>query len=225
MQPHVIVLPGMDGCGPAREAFGSALASSAVRILSYPPTLGTYGELCDHLRAAIPGDRPCLLIGESFGGPLAVMLAAEHVTNLVGLCLCASFVRYPIRLGALASIAARVPFRAVPDSFTSALLLGRWCTPALRAALRESLSLIEPAALAARIRAAASIDVSHLLARIGAPLLHLRAQHDRVVCSSAAATITRLRPDASLRVIPGPHALLQAQPQACAQAIGAWARL
>jgi pimeloyl-ACP methyl ester carboxylesterase len=225
MRTRLIVLPGMDGTAVLRDAFRRALETRFdVDVLAYPATSGSYLELGEHVARSLPDDAPYVLIGESFGGPLAVMLAARRQSDLRGLCLCASFVRYPVRFGALASLTSLLPFKLVPSAVTAALMYGPWSTPSLRSALTDSVAPIPHRILAARARAAATIDVSDLLRDSPTPLLYIRATHDRVVSAAAARTIARLRPDARIQEIAGPHGVLQARAQPCAQAIAAWVR-
>ena len=106
----IVLLPGMDGTGllfgPLAEAIGGGLQTVTV---SYPPDIPlSYRELLPLVRSALPREAPYLLIGESFSGPLALMLAAEGPPNLKALLLVSTFIRNPIRwipkrAGALAS--------------------------------------------------------------------------------------------------------------------------
>ncbi|MGQ0798894.1 MAG: serine aminopeptidase domain-containing protein [Pseudomarimonas sp.] len=56
----------------------------------------------------LPRSEPYFLLGESFGGPLAIALAARQPRGLLGLVLCASFARYPIESLRAAAFLARV---------------------------------------------------------------------------------------------------------------------
>jgi pimeloyl-ACP methyl ester carboxylesterase len=51
------------------------------------------------------------------------------------------------------------------------------------------------------------------------PLLYLQARHDRVVPPAAAALVARLAPQTRIVDIDAPHCLLQAAPEAAAEAI------
>src|SRR5690349_15943355 len=57
-----------------------------------------YEQLLPQVLAALPSDRPFVLLGESFSGPLAVMAAATRPVGLLGVILCATFVRNPLWL-------------------------------------------------------------------------------------------------------------------------------
>src|SRR5438477_10571709 len=94
----LILMPGMDGTGelfaPLLRALGDSMESS---VLQYPADepLG-YAELLPRVRAEIPRRAPFVLLGESFSGPLALMLAAEAPAGLRGVILCASFATSPV---------------------------------------------------------------------------------------------------------------------------------
>src|SRR5690349_11939308 len=93
---HLILLPGMDGTG---ELFGPLLAELPIElpvaVVSYPDRAASYADHVAVARTELPRDRPFVLLGESFSGPVAVRLAAEAPSNLRGLILCASFLTCP----------------------------------------------------------------------------------------------------------------------------------
>src|SRR5579883_1951220 len=93
-----VLLPGLDGTGRLLEEFARSLGrTSTVRVVRYPPDLAaSYVELEDVARALVPVDKPYILIGESFSGPIAISLAAKAPQGLVGLVLCATFARAPL---------------------------------------------------------------------------------------------------------------------------------
>src|SRR5271155_2151701 len=89
----LILLPGLDGTGLLFQPLVAALpAAIQPRIVRYPGHRHlTYHELLPLVMDALPQSGPFILLGESFGGPLATMVAAERPPGLVGLILCASF--------------------------------------------------------------------------------------------------------------------------------------
>ena len=113
MTPSLVLLPGMDGTGdmfrPLLDAFGGTLSSV---VVSYPSTEPLrYSELVALARESLPTNGPYVLLGESFSGPIAVTLAAEHPDGLTGLILCASFVSNPIPWLRPLRHASQRPFR------------------------------------------------------------------------------------------------------------------
>jgi len=73
--------------------------------------------------------------------------------------------------------------------------------------------------LKARIAAALRADVSHALPAISMPVRYLRGTEDRLLSASAGDRIRAAVPRCELVDIAGPHLLLQAAPEACADAV------
>src|ERR1700749_187537 len=93
----LILLPGLAGTGLLFQPLLAALPPNINPIVvRYPGDRDlTYEQLLPLALNAIPKTGPFLLLGESFSGPLATMIAAQPPTNLVGLILCATFVTRP----------------------------------------------------------------------------------------------------------------------------------
>lgn len=214
-----MLLPGLDGTGRMLEAFANELAGQYdVRILRYPPdAVWGYEALTRFVQATLPSDRAFYLVAESFSGPIGCSLAAQRTPGLAGLVLCASFVSSPLPLlRPLAGLLRFAPVRAVPVRLLSWLLLGRWSTPALVAALGQALAEVQPAVLRERARAALSAPARAAPTGECLPLLYLQADSDRLVPPSAARRLRAAFPGAEVLRLPGPHFLLQAEPTRCA---------
>ncbi|MBH9575954.1 alpha/beta hydrolase [Inhella sp. 1Y17] len=222
MRPTLVLLPGMDGTGELFEPLLQALpATQPVLVLRYPLDGPQHpAALANWVGPQLPADRPFVLLGESFSGPVAILLAAAAPPGLQGLVLCASFARKPSRLPAalapLAKVLAQLPR---PTWAVSAALLGPHATPALRERLTGALAQLPPAVLAARLQAVLHGDVRAALRQTRLPLLLLEAQHDRLVPARCQRELLALRPDAERVAFAAPHLLLQCAPQAAAQAL------
>lgn len=223
----LVLLPGMDGTGTLFEPFITALGQDvAVQVVSYPAVdaLG-YSELEAHARQSLPSSGRFILLGESFSGPIAVAIAASQPPGLVGLVLCSTFVRNPRPVfGPLRHIANLLPVKLAPLPVLSKLLLGRFSTPALRAAFAAAMAQVSARALRARLRAVLGVDVSKQLRAIDVPILYLLARHDRVVPVSALKHIQRIAPNVQVAPISAPHFLLQAAPVEAAQTLASFAQ-
>lgn len=222
---RLIILPGTDGTGVLLDEFRAALGDVRADVIAYPRDRALdHAALAAWIRPQLPTQERYVLLGESFAGPLAVLLAAEAAHACAGVVLCASFVRHPSALlRAFAPLCAFAPVRGVPTALLARWLLGRWSTPAWRRRLRVALALVPPNVLRARLRAALRVDVRADLARVCVPLLHLAPTRDRVVPAVAAArAIAAQAPQAQRRSIDGPHFLLQAAAPECAAAVRAF---
>jgi len=223
----LVLLPGMDGTGTLFKPFIAALGEEfRVRVVSYPvaDALG-YGELEAHASQSLPNSGHFILLGESFSGPIAVAIAASRPPGLVGVVLCSTFVRNPRPVfGPLRHLASLLPVKLAPFSVLGTLLLGRFSTPALRAALATAMALVSARALRARLHAVLGLEVSSQLRAIDVPMLYLLARHDRIVPVSALKHIQHIAPSVLVAAIEAPHFLLQAAPAEAAQAVASFAR-
>lgn len=211
----IVLLPGMDGTGTLFEPFTSALGQEfKVQVVRYPATgaLG-YEALEEHARKALPTDGRFVVLGESFSGPIAVSIAASRPAGLVGLILCATFIRNPRPFfGPLRFLAGALPVKLAPLAVLSAALLGRFATPQLRSALAAAIAQVSGEALRARLRAVLAVEASAKLKAVCVPVLYLLARHDQVVPSSALEQIKRVFPATQVAPVNAPHFLLQAAP-------------
>lgn len=222
MPLQLVLLPGMDGTGDLFDPLLSALPPAP------PPVVMRYpaGEPLDYpaleqrVRQALPAQAPFVLLAESFSGPLGATIAAAPPSNLRGLILCASFVRAPHpRLGVARPLAGWLPVTLLPRVVLHHLLLGAHGTPALRAALDQAVARVAPAVMRTRLKAVMGADQSAAFAGVRMPVLYLQARHDRVVPPAAAVLVARLAPQTRVVDIDAPHCLLQAAPEAAAEAI------
>lgn len=222
MAPSLVLLPGMDGTGdlfgPLLEVLAGSIDAIVVRYPSTTPL--AYPALVALAREALPTDRPYVLLGESFSGPTAVMLAAERPRGLVGLVLCASFVSNPVPwFRPLVPLLGLLPVQPVLRLFGPNRLFGGRVTPGLRALFLGAAQRVSAPVLRARIREAMAVDVSSLIALVDVPLMYIRATEDKVVAESAAKRFSRLAPSAKVMKIVAPHGVLQCAPLEAARVI------
>jgi pimeloyl-ACP methyl ester carboxylesterase len=224
-RPVLVLLPGMDGTGLMFGPFLAVLEGLEAQVLRYPPELTAYADCVAYARARLPLGRPFLLLGESFSGPVAITLAAEQPEGLAGLVLCSTFARSPHPgLSWAAPLVRALPSFRMSHWLVRFLLLGSWTTAPL-VALANSLSGAVPSAtMKARLLAVAAVDATPLLGRIQAPTLALCASQDRLVPKASDRWTKAHLPDLESLLIPGPHWLLQACPEATARAIEAFLR-
>lgn len=219
----LVLLPGLDGTG---ELFRPLLAQLPCWIrpivVSYPrdKTWG-YAELLPFAARCLPADSPLVILGESFSGPLAVMLARRRPAGLQGLILCASFVRKPIRsLPAWLSAAAVGPiFRLWPTLLTIRSYPRREEFRDLLPLALGVIRSVRPEVVAARVRALFKVDVQDDLRALDLPLLYLQALRDQVVRRHNLEGIRKIRPDIRVASIDTRHFLLQLEPKRAAAEI------
>jgi len=218
----LVLLPGLDGTGdlfaPVVEALGPSVPTQIVR---YPPSHASDYATCEAIaRGALPTDRPYVLLGESFSGPIAVSIAATAPPGLRGLILCSTFVCNPHPyLRPLRPLLSILPVHSAPLWVSRFLILGKFATPALRKLHQQTLARLPPTTVRGRLRAILECDVTVALANVRVPVLCLTAQHDRLIPNAAAHLIQHHAPAATIVKIDAPHFLLQCRPSDAADAI------
>ncbi len=219
---HAVVLPGLDGDASLRAEFAAALAPEFdVDVVSYPnDVVLDYEELTAFALERMPHDRPFVLIGESFSGPIAINLAAMRPTGLLGLVLCATFAKSPRpSLAPFRSLAGALPLRMLPMPLVMMVMMGHWSTREWRCRLHTALMALDHVVLYRRLVEAATIDVTARIADIDCPVLYIQATRDRVVFPKSWIVIQKACRDTHCVKIEAPHMLLQARPLECAEAI------
>jgi pimeloyl-ACP methyl ester carboxylesterase len=223
-----LLLPGMDGTGRLFSRFVAAGSGALeLRALSYPADrfIG-YADLEAAVRREIPAGRPFALLGESFGGPLALRIAADPPPGLVGLVLAATFHRRP----AARSIAAlrllspaffRLP---LPPHAVRLLLAGRDAPDDLVSEVRAAVGSVKGSVMASRAREALRVDATDLLWTCPVPLLFLGGKQDRLLRSALPIEVRALRPDAEIRMLEAPHLVLQRCPKESMRIVEAFLR-
>ena len=217
----LVILPGMDGTAKPRADFVAALGPGIeARVVSYPPDRAQYTELEALACAALPQDRPYVLLGESFSGPIAISIAASSPPQLIGLVLCATFAcnLRPI-LGSLRWLLALIPFGLAPMQLIGAFLLGRFASAPMLEAMRSTLTEVSMATLKARTGAVLGADVRHALSKVRVPALYLRATEDRLVPRGCANAIASAIAQTHIVDVEAPHFLLQVAPTAAAATV------
>ncbi len=223
-QIALVLLPGLDGTGRLFQWLLAALPPEiAPVVVSFPSDVeADYAALETRVVALLPTDRPFVLLGESFSGPLALRLAARGDANLAGLILVASFVSQPIAWlpgfvrHFLRPFMARAP---IPLPLLQWLVLGEDPSAALVEVTLESLRSVDPAVLTTRAKAALGVYATAALLHCPVPILYLGGSRDRLISPETAAHLQALRPDLDCVMLDAPHFVLQRAPAQAAAAI------
>jgi pimeloyl-[acyl-carrier protein] methyl ester esterase len=221
--PVLVLLPGLDGTGKLFAEFLKVIdLNISTVVVAYPKDVPmNYDELDALVAAALPTDRPFVLLGESFSGPLAIRIAARRPASLVGLILCVTFASnpYPWAGTWARPLAKFLPLKALPRWVRAPLM---WGSASPNRAPRQSeraMAGVSAAVVRQRIGALLAVDETKALVNISAPTLVLCATRDRVVSKAATLTILRGIVHAQRVDIDGPHLLLQTCAQECAAAV------
>lgn len=95
----LVILPGLDGLVTLLESFIASMRASfdVIDAISYPPDASlSYVQLEDFVRAALPPEKPFVLLAQSFSGPIALAIAVAPLKNLIGLVLSTTVAMNPM---------------------------------------------------------------------------------------------------------------------------------
>ena len=212
---RLVLLPGLDGTGLLFEPLCRELpAILEPVVMDYPRDRETsYDELLELTLPRLPSTEPYILLGESYGGPLSLKLAAAHPIGLRGVILTASFVTCPHGYVPKWTSHLVVPAMFYPAPLFAKLkaVVGRYSTPEIQALIGRGLATVSPAVIAARIREVITTDVTKELLACEVPILYIQATHDYVVPASNLEKIQALRPNVEVARVEAPHMILQTQ--------------
>ncbi|ESQ80406.1 alpha/beta fold hydrolase [Asticcacaulis sp. YBE204] len=183
-QPLLILLPGTDGTAAFFEGLKTALSPHyEVRALAYPQTGDqSYPHLGRFLLPEIPTNRDYILIGESFGGPLAIWLATHAPRKPLKLILGATFAASPY--GWLGKVAAPlVPLGCFLPLWTwqIRLMLFNGSHHETAQMIHDTVRPVDRRTLLARVQSVLSCDMRSQLAALTMPVLSLNAGKDRLI--------------------------------------------
>ena len=218
MKTRLVLLPGLNGSSALfAPLLGHLNPALEVWTLSLPAQgKQDYQTLAGCLKHQL-GDRPFVLLGESFSGPLAYRLAQENPPGLRGVIFAASFLSQPHPLLALAKYLPLPKALLRQSSLLRLFCLDQSASAALIELLQQEIEALPPALLQARL---ASLNALHAPSGcISLPALQLLPSQDRLVTRRASTSLQTHCSQLQQVRIDGPHFLLQRQPQACARAI------
>jgi pimeloyl-ACP methyl ester carboxylesterase len=213
----ILLLPGLDGTGALFQQFLKLLPSNLPTQVCPLPAEGD--QRPTHLAASIAATGLCnedvIIIAESFSGRVAYELAQLHDHRIKGLILVSSFLTVP-RL--LLRLARWLPVRLFPWHWSPAWALRWFCvgpdaSDELVQRLQQTIGSVATSTIADRIKVLSELDAPR--ENIPVPCLYLQPTDDRLVPKSHAEKIRKLCQNLKVEVIPGPHFLLQANPEAC----------
>jgi pimeloyl-[acyl-carrier protein] methyl ester esterase len=221
---RLVLLPGMDGTGELFAPLIKILPKELLPLtVAYPPNEPWgYSELLNFIRNQLPKDEDFVVLGESFSGPLALMVASDPPARMRALVLACTFEHHPRPALAPFSMLAQVVLRFRPPKFLrriqSVLTNG---AKNLDNAARVQLAIgrVSVETLHARIKAINGLSSNVQQKPISLPSLYLQALADRVVPTECYQSLQVRTPHLRLAKIEGPHCLLQVNPEGSVEAM------
>jgi pimeloyl-[acyl-carrier protein] methyl ester esterase len=214
----IILLPGMDGTGELLRALADQLAlHRPVQLFAYPLDQPlSYAELATYVVERAP-NRPFVVLGESFSGPIAIEIAATD-PRAAGLVLASSFARHPLP-AQFAALTRLLDLRWLPKRIIAAALMGSTATPELTARLHQVLAALPHEVLQFRAREVLRVDKRDRLREITCPVLCLHGRFDYLVSRRQVNEIVTAQPRCQVHWFDSSHMLLATHPEAAVKAI------
>lgn len=220
---NTIVFPGMHGNAVLLEDFHrTAPVAFRLDLQTLPRKGWDYEQLTDHFSPVVANLSECMLVGESFSGPLVVKLAARFPKIVKRLLLVASFVTPPTPFAARLLpwwLLFRLP---VSDSTVEHWMIGKGHSDQFRQHVRKQVGTADSATMAKRMRQIIRVDVTAELQSLQCPVLYIQAAQDRMVPEQCGRWIAEHSQNASVVRLDGTHLILQTHANEAWDAIRAW---
>jgi pimeloyl-ACP methyl ester carboxylesterase len=210
----VVYLPGVDGTGRLLYRQERLNAEFAVRCVSYPQdALHTYADLVRLGIRALEETGPGVLLAESFGGGVALMVALERPDLVRRLVLVNTFARYPRRLfidvaGLVGPWLPMKPSNPVTRPLRGFFFFGPGVPKADQRAWWDRTADVPMRAYGHRCRLLRDLDLVLRLGAVRAPAVVFAAPNDWVVPAPAGRLLAQRLPRAKLLAVPVGHAAL-----------------
>ncbi len=218
-QMKLVLLPGLDGTGDLFTPFLSRM-SCTTQIIRLPQSgPQDYDSLTEYVISQLP-DEEFVLLAESFSGPIAARIAGNTSIPLMAVIAVATFLSPPAVT--LLKIAKRLPLKKLSNMPLSglmirAMLMGINASNGLLVSFREALKVVPAEVI--RDRMVAIEKLRRVTSSRDLPVLYIMASQDRLVPADKFQEFKLVFPRFSLVEIEGPHFILQARPEACAEVI------
>jgi pimeloyl-[acyl-carrier protein] methyl ester esterase len=221
---ELVFLPGLDGTGLTYGPLGEAMPGNVrVTVVRYPADHKlSFTELVQCAYEQLPRNKPLVLIAESFSGPITIRLASSFPSNIKGIVFCATFMKFsrPFLLGPTKYI----PFefflsKRMPSFLLYFLVGGKPFSDKLTPLFRQLEKLINPEVIAHRIRMLKNIDTTADARTLALPCCYIQATGDKIVPARCVVPFKKYLPGLVVKIVDGPHGILQAQPEVCAKII------
>ncbi len=219
--PPILAFPGLDGTGALLRDLQQVVEREHSLTVCPLPQQGPqdYPTLVDHFEGLLRDQSRCILLAESFSGPLGILLAAQHPERVAGVILAATFATTP-EWWLTRRIPWRWMFRLPSPAILARWLLSGWDAPADHLKLlKRTIQSVPAAILATRIATVVEVDVTSELARLSCPVGVLSPREDRLIPHHCLQLIRHARPDAQVHELSGPHLLLERNPEAAWRAM------
>ena len=210
----VVYLPGIDGSGRLlfrQERLNSAFAVTAV---SYPQDdTHTYSDLVNLGIRALESAGPGVLLAESFGGAVALMVALQRPDLVRKLVLVNTFAWYPRRLfidaaGMVGPWLPDRPSHPATRGLRGPFFFGPDVSKSIQAEWWDRTADVPLRVYGHRLCLLRDLDLRPRLSDVRVPAVVFAAPNDRVVPAAAGRLLAKRIPHAKLIELPAGHAAM-----------------
>ena len=211
----LVLLPGLDG---TEIFFGPLLCHLPAwiepLIITYPASGNNdYKELLTIVMSQVVNLKSFVILGLSFGGPLALMVASRCPSQVAGVILCASFVTSPRPRLAQFRFAVSAPLIVLARALRrTRLYISGYASTEFRRAKAISWRRVNSTELASRARSALSVDARPQLRECRARLMYIVCMRDEVISRASLNEILAISPQTKVEELDGPHFALFTNP-------------
>lgn len=220
LKPKLIILPGLDGTGKllikTKEVFSTTFN---VELYQYPADkkLG-YTQLIDYFQEKLNKETSFYLLGESFGGPLAIHLANLYQDKIKGLVLCATFNQSPLYFASILNhVTHLIPYKMPSRFVLDQLLFFPHQNEFYLNELINTLPLVNDHVLKYRIQEV--LTLKEIKPQLNMPILYLQGKFDKLILNYNYQRIKKDFPQIKRVIIPSGHMVLQTHPKEALDAI------
>ena len=216
----LVLLPGMDGTGNLFSPLLKELSSNDCLLLSLPSTGNQdYPSITKQIKAKLPLE-DFILVAESFSGPIGAELARSNIPNMKGVIFVASFLSSPNKR--LIELARLLPLRVLSHLpffryFYKSLFLGTRASDELVNLFQATLDSLPMSLINSRLKTMHSLVSSQQKSNI--PAAYIQASRDKLVSANKISEFQLCFSDLNIKVVDGPHFILQPNPKECVQVI------
>lgn len=215
----IVLLPGLDGTGFLFRPLINVLPVYIKPIVVNYPTdkkLG-YEDLLPIVIDVLPKNEPFILLGESFSGPLSILVAATQPQGLIGIILCASFITCPQHL--IPKWFEKFIFSILFRTSSIIVKVSSFFDWNYSEEFKLAISKVKPEVFAHRVKEVIKVNVVAELVTCRLPILYLQGKNDFLVPSSNFDKIKKIKPDIQFAQLETSHMVLQSKPYEAARLI------
>jgi pimeloyl-ACP methyl ester carboxylesterase len=210
----VVYLPGIDGTGRLLYRQSGLHEKHELRCVSYPQSdRHSYADLVKLGIEQLEETGPGVVLAESFGGAVALMLALERPDLVRRLVLVSTFAYYPRRftIELLALLGPWFPHLKSPSgsrSIRGFFFFARGIPKAVQNEWWDKTDDVPMWSYGHRLTLVASVDLRARLREIEIPTLVFAAPNDWIVPCPASRFLAARLPRARLKMLPTGHAAM-----------------